>query len=289
MLRLEAVSKRYGRAAPVLTGVDLELTAGQVVAIKGGNGSGKSTLLRIVVGLSSPSTGIVTGRPESIGYVPERFPPDERLSAAAYLLHMGRIRGLTTRVASRRAARLCDRLGLIGDASAPLQRLSKGNAQKVAVAQALLVAPQLLVLDEPWSGLDSTAHGVLNELVTEAAGSGAAVLFTDHGDALTSAGASVGYELTGGCLRPRPGASGQRHVVSEVVLAAPVTGPAPRRVQWSALPGVLDTCHEGDTVTVRVADAHRDALLLAALRRGWSVTELRRAAASAQPPESGAR
>ncbi|MDN5934145.1 MAG: ATP-binding cassette domain-containing protein, partial [Pseudonocardia sp.] len=59
MLRLEAVSKRYGRAAPVLTGVDLELTAGQVVAIKGGNGSGKSTLLRIVVGLSSPSTGVV--------------------------------------------------------------------------------------------------------------------------------------------------------------------------------------------------------------------------------------
>ncbi|MFK0017368.1 ATP-binding cassette domain-containing protein [Streptomyces sp. NPDC091027] len=179
-MRLESLSKRYGRGDWILRDVDLEAPAGEVVAFTGGNGSGKSTLLRIAVGLSRPTRGAVAARPPVVGYVTDRFSPNERMSAAAYLAHMGRVRGMTTSVASARAGRILDRLALVGGKHAPLRSPSKGNAQKVALAQALPVDPGLLVLDEPWSGLDADAHGVLAEIMTEVAASGGTVVFTDH-------------------------------------------------------------------------------------------------------------
>lgn len=129
----------------MLQDVDLEIPTGEVAAIAGANGSGKSTLLRLLVGLSRPTRGTVSGQPEVIGYVPDRFSPQERMSAMEYLTHLGRIRGLSTRVASARADQLVDRLALVGGKPSPLRTLSRGNAQKVALAQALPVQPQLLV------------------------------------------------------------------------------------------------------------------------------------------------
>ncbi|MEU2717294.1 ATP-binding cassette domain-containing protein [Streptomyces sp. NPDC007205] len=79
LLRLQAVSKRYGRGDWILRDVDVEAPAGEVVAFTGGNGSGKSTLSRIAVGLSRPTRGRVTTRPPVVGYVPDRFSPDERM------------------------------------------------------------------------------------------------------------------------------------------------------------------------------------------------------------------
>jgi ABC-type multidrug transport system ATPase subunit len=117
----------------------------------------------------------VSGQPEVIGYVPDRFPPNERLSAMEYLTHLGRIRDLRTSVAAARADQLLDRLALVGGKHSALRTLSKGNAQKVALAQALLMPPQLLVLDEPWSGLDVSAHGTLAAIIADVAGTGGAV------------------------------------------------------------------------------------------------------------------
>ncbi|MEI5032526.1 ABC transporter ATP-binding protein [Streptomyces sp. S1A(2023)] len=253
--------------------MDVEAPAGEVVAFAGGNGSGKSTLLRIAVGLSRPTRGTVVARPPVVGYVPDRFSPNERMSAVAYLTHMGRVRGLTTSVASARADRLLDRLALVGGKHAPLRSLSKGNAQKVALAQALLVDPGLLVLDEPWSGLDADAHGVLAEIMTEVAASGGTVVFTDHRESVTRARATLTYTVSRGHVAlkgPETRATEQRPV-SDVVLTAGRDGRVPQDLGWEQLDGVLTVSRDAMGVRMSVGRESTDALLFTALQHGWSV------------------
>ena len=275
MLRLEAVSKRYGRGRWLLQDVNLEISAGEVAAIAGANGSGKSTLLRLLVGLSRPTSGTVSGHPEVIGYVPDRFPPNERLSAMEYLTHLGRIRGLTTRVARARADQLVDRLALAGGKHSPLRTLSKGNAQKVALAQALLAQPQLLVLDEPWSGLDASAHGVLADIIAEVASAGGLVVFTDHRESITAAYASRTYVVGAGKVsRRRTEMVIESRPTIDVVLREPSGSRKPHDVDWHAVDGVLEVIGQAETITIRVTRDCSDAVLLIALQHGWTVTSL---------------
>ncbi len=264
-VRLREVSKRYGRGRHVLAGVDLDVRPAEILAVTGGNGSGKSTLLRIVAGLSRPSSGQVTRTGRVVGYVPERFPSHDRMSASSYLCHMGRVRGLTTPQAERRAGELLERLALVGGAGTPMRRLSKGNAQKVALAQALLVPPDVLVLDEPWAGLDASVHGVLGELMREAAGQGAAVLFTDHHESIVSTRATAVCRITDGHLT---GAETR----GEVVLVTLVPGRTSDPLGWPDLPGVLSTAERDGGVELVVSRGSHDALLVEAVTHGWSVT-----------------
>ncbi|MDR7278034.1 ABC transporter ATP-binding protein [Catenuloplanes atrovinosus] len=272
LVELRGVGKRYGRSRTVLDDIDLVIYPGEVVGVIGGNGSGKSTLLRIVAGLSPVTSGTVVARPRAIGYVPERFPTQARVSARSYLTHIGRIRGLGTRAARARADELLSRLALVGGANAELRRLSKGNAQKVAVAQALMVPPQLLVLDEPWSGLDAAAHEVLAELIAETAREGGAVVFTDHREAVVSASASVIYRIAGGRLSTAP--SGEALAFVELVDAA-LDAPEP---DWWRLPGVLEAGREDAVVTLEIVAKYADELIFQALGNGWSVQSVRRSA-----------
>ena len=172
---LSSVGKRYARRRWVLTEIDLDIAPGQIVAITGSNGAGKSTLLNIMAGITRATTGTVTGRPRAIGYVPELFPVRTRAVGAAYLRHMGRIRGLSTAVAARRASSLMDRFEL-SESETSLRQLSKGNAQRVGLIQALLVPPELLILDEPATGLDELGNDVLTQIVQEVARDGGAVV-----------------------------------------------------------------------------------------------------------------
>lgn len=267
MLRLHSVSKRYGRGDWILRDVDAEAPAGEVVAFAGGNGSGKSTLLRIAVGLSRPTRGTVAARPPVVGYVPDRFSPNEGMSAVAYLTHLGRVRGLTTSAASARSGQLLERLALVGGRHAPLRSLSKGNAQKVALAQALLVEPGLLVLDEPWSGLDADAHGVLLEIMSEVTASGGTVVFTDHRESVTRARATRTYTVSKGHVSLQ----GPEPAASDVVLTVGRDGRVPQDLTWEHLDGVLTVSRHGTHVKVCVQRTSTDALLFTALQHGWSV------------------
>jgi ABC-type multidrug transport system ATPase subunit len=270
-LRVVRMSKRYGRGRWVLREVDLALAAGAAVTITGANGSGKSTLLRLLAGVSRPTRGTITGRPEVVGYVPDRFPAGDAMSAVAYLAHMGRIRGLP---GNRRGLELLDRLELAGGVRTPIRALSKGNAQKVALAQALLVPPGLLVLDEPWSGLDAAAHGVLGDILGEVTGRGGTVVFTDHREAIGRRHAWVAYGISEG----RVSRLAQPEVVAaepaRIVLADPA-GQA-RPLDWGRVPGVLTAGATGPRLHLTVQDTQSDGLLLTALRHGWSVEEVRR-------------
>ncbi|WP_137967821.1 ABC transporter ATP-binding protein [Streptomyces antimycoticus] len=179
-MRLRGVGRRYGLGGPwVLRGVDLEVPPGSLTRVEGRNGSGKSTLLRLLAGIDAPSTGRITGRPPT-AYVPERFPAELPFSALGYLTHLGRIHGLSRAAAARGAGEWLERFGADGYAGTPLAELSKGTSQKIAVAQALLAAPGLLVLDEAWTGLDQAARGVLDAAVAERVADGGAVVFVDH-------------------------------------------------------------------------------------------------------------
>lgn len=200
-MRLEQVGLRYGhRGTSVLSDITLTFPPGQVSAVLGRNGSGKSTLLRIVAGVLAPTSGRVDGRPRVVGYVPERFPSRLRMPARAYLRHMGRIRGMSTAAAGARSTHLLERLEFVGGQDTPIAELSKGNAQKVALAQAFLVPPGLLVLDEPWSGLDPAVHGILIGLVGAARDDGAVVVLTEHRPAVVEQVATDIYHLVNGTL-----------------------------------------------------------------------------------------
>jgi len=177
-VRIDGVWFRYARSAPwTLSGVDLTLEPGETAVVLGPNGSGKSTLLQLAAGVLRPARGIVTGRPAVVGWVPERFPADQPFTARAYLRHMGAIRGRDVTDDIERWAR---RLDFESFLDVRLSRLSKGSAQKVGLVQALLALPGLLVLDEPWEGLDALTREQVPGLVAEVVERGGSVLISDH-------------------------------------------------------------------------------------------------------------
>lgn len=179
-MRLDGIAKRYGIRSPwVLRDVSIEIPPGRLIRFEGRNGSGKSTILRLIAGVCEPSRGQVAGRPVT-GYVPERFPPALPFAAREYLSHIGRVYGLAGADLDARIRACLDRLGGRELARVPLRKMSKGMAQKVAVAQALLPGAGLLVLDEAWTGLDAPAKAALDEAVAERLEAGGSVVYVDH-------------------------------------------------------------------------------------------------------------
>ncbi|MBZ3904602.1 ABC transporter ATP-binding protein [Streptomyces griseiscabiei] len=203
LLRLEGVGRRYGlRGDWVLRDVDLEIAPGTLTRVEGANGTGKSTLLRVLAGLDAPTEGRATGRPRT-AYVPERFPAALPFTAAEYLTHLGAVHGLDRPAAARAAAEWLERFGAAEYARTPMGELSKGSSQKVAVAQALLAAPELLVLDEAWTGLDADAREELERVVGERTASGAAVVFVDHDPRRLAGAPDATYAVVDGALELR--------------------------------------------------------------------------------------
>ncbi|MEU1013491.1 ATP-binding cassette domain-containing protein [Streptomyces sp. NPDC005890] len=202
-LCLTAVGRRYGIRGPwVLRGVDLVLASGTLTRIEGANGTGKSTLLRLLAGLDAPSEGRITGRPRT-AYVPERFPSALPFTAAGYLTHLGTVHGLDRKTAARAADTWLERFGAGACAGTPMARLSKGSSQKVAVAQALLGDPELLVLDEAWTGLDAAARAELERAVAERTAAGGAVVFVDHDPRRLAGAPEAVYAVIDGRLERR--------------------------------------------------------------------------------------
>ncbi|MFJ3877478.1 ATP-binding cassette domain-containing protein [Streptomyces sp. NPDC090077] len=226
-MRLTGVGHRYGRRRPwVLRGITAELPAGALVRVEGGNGGGKSTLLRVVAGIDTPTEGRIEGRPPRTAYVPERFPAALPLTAGAYLTHLGRVHGLTGATAARRAAEGLERFGAAGYARTPMAELSKGTSQKVAVAQALLAGPGLLVLDEAWTGLDAPARAELDRAVAERTAAGGTVVFVDHDPARLAGLPDAHYRVRGGALEAADAQPAARAAAVRIHAAGP-PGAAP--------------------------------------------------------------
>ncbi|MCS0602188.1 ATP-binding cassette domain-containing protein [Streptomyces sp. LP11] len=207
-VRLTAVGRRYGLRGPwVLRGVDLGVGPGTLVRVDGANGSGKSTLLRLLARLDAPSEGRISGRPRT-AYVPERFPAALPFTPLGYLAHLGAVHGLPREAAARAAKTWLERFGAEAYGRTPMARLSKGSSQKVAVAQALVGDPELLVLDEAWTGLDAPARAELERAVAERTAAGGAVVFVDHDPRRLAGMPDATCTVTGGRLERRTGGHG---------------------------------------------------------------------------------
>ncbi len=247
----------------MLRGVDLELPARALIRIDGANGTGKSTLLRLLAGIDTPDEGRIDGPRPRTAYVPERFPAALPFTAAGYLVHLGRIHGLRTTEATVRAREWLARFGADGHARTPLAELSKGTSQKVAVAQALLAEPELLVLDEAWTGLDTAARDELDRAVVERVAAGSTVVFVDHDPRRLAGAVDATHRVVGHRLAAVP-----------VPLSAEEAGPRVRieltGAAGAALPAGLPGAPVrepgiGETIRLTVASVHSDALLRALL------------------------
>ena len=150
MVSLQHISKSFG-SQKVLNDVSLEIPAGQIVGLLGPNGAGKSTLMKILIGLWSADSGTVSA-PSRIGYLPENNPLYEEMYVTEYLQFMAKMTNDKCQMTNVDA--LIDKVGLTPEKHKHIRELSKGYRQRVGLAQALLGDPELLILDEPTTGLD---------------------------------------------------------------------------------------------------------------------------------------
>ena len=187
MLVLSGLSKRFG-SLQALDDLSLSLDRGEIVGFVGANGAGKSTTMRIVMGVLHADAGTVTwkGTPvdaairRGIGYMPEERGLYPRMKVAEQLVYLARLHGLSASAAKAAANRWTERLGLEERRGDEVQSLSLGNQQRVQLAAALVSDPELLILDEPFSGLDPVAVDVMSQVLLERAAAGVPTLFSSH-------------------------------------------------------------------------------------------------------------
>lgn len=186
-VRVQGVTKRFGKHTAV-SGLDLEVPRGVIYGLLGPNGSGKTTTLRMIMGILGPDEGQVDlfGAPPDeaarrrIGYLPEERGVYRKMKCQDLIVFLAEIRGIPRAEGRRRALAWLDRLGLREWADKKVEDLSKGMQQKIQFIGTVIHEPELLVLDEPFSGLDPINQDVLEEIVLDFHARGTTILFSTH-------------------------------------------------------------------------------------------------------------
>ena len=189
-LEVRGLTKRY-RGVPVVNNVSFAVNASEVTGYLGPNGSGKSTTVKMLTGLVEPSRGEILldgvdirrdliGYKRRLGYVPEEAHVYPSLTGMEYLQLMGRLRELPEDVVNGKAADLLKLFSLYLHRNAPLASYSKGMKQRVLISSALLHDPEILIFDEPLSGLDVSSALLFKHLVAELAARGKIILYISH-------------------------------------------------------------------------------------------------------------
>jgi len=190
MLELKGIGKSYGHVAAVRN-ISFSLRRGEVLGYLGPNGAGKSTTLKMLAGLLEPTSGSIEldGRnirenidacKQKTGYIPEQAEVYTHLSGWEYLQLVGRLRLMPEKPLETKIQRLLTELGLAMDMNQPMENYSKGMRQKVLVAAALLHDPDVLLLDEPLSGLDVSTVLIFKEILRAFAALGKIIIFSSH-------------------------------------------------------------------------------------------------------------
>lgn len=187
MLEIDQLRKSYGRVV-ALDGVSLRVAPGEMVGFVGANGAGKSTAMRIAMGLLAADGGMVrwNGSPltfairQRFGYMPEQRGLYPKMRIVDQVAYFGQLRGMPTARARQAAQDLIARMQVVAEPNAMLQTLSLGNQQRVQLAAALVHDPEVLILDEPFSGLDPVGVDAMADTLAQRRASGVGVLFSSH-------------------------------------------------------------------------------------------------------------
>lgn len=187
MLELQHLTRTYGEFLAA-DSVSFTVPDGRMVGFVGGNGAGKTTTMRMIMGVLAPTSGAVLwdrqpatrAERSRFGYMPEERGLYPKQPVLAQLAYLGRLHGMTQQGAKERATDLLTRFGLGERLSSPVETLSLGNQQRAQIIASVMGDPLMLVLDEPFSGLDPTAVDQMSELLREHTAQGTPVLFSSH-------------------------------------------------------------------------------------------------------------
>ena len=187
MLELNGITRSFG-GRRVLHDVSFTVEPGRMTGFVGANGAGKTTTMRIVLGVLGADAGTVawngspltTNARTQFGYMPEERGLYPKMKVAEQVIYLGRLHGMSADAAKRSTSNLLDQLGLAERADSTIETLSLGNQQRAQIAAALVHDPEVLILDEPFSGLDPIAVEVVQGVLAGFAAKGAPVLFSSH-------------------------------------------------------------------------------------------------------------
>lgn len=269
--------RKYGDTV-ALDGLTVSIPAGVVFGLLGPNGSGKTTSMRAVMGVTALDAGEIRWEGRVVtrsdrmrfGYMPEERALYPDMYVAEHLIYFARLHGATKAVAEGRAAEWLERLNLSERAGEKISNLSQGNKQRVQVANTLIHQPELMLMDEPFSGLDPVGIGFLADVLSERAAEGATVVFSSHQldvvESLCSQVAIVhkGRLVSAGSTRDVTAPTGSR-------LSLEVRGARPG---WERrLKGVRVLAKENGRLDLELLPGHAPSEVLDQARRAGEVTE----------------
>jgi ABC-2 type transport system ATP-binding protein len=298
-LEIDQLNKRYGDVV-ALEDTTFQVRAGEIFGFVGSNGAGKTTTMRIVLGVLAADSGAVRwdGRPldldtrRRVGYMPEERGLYPRMKVAEQLVYLARLHGMSVEAARRSVDEWTERLGVAARRGDDVLKLSLGNQQRVQLAAALVHDPEILVLDEPFSGLDPVAVDVMSGVLRHKADLGVPVMFSSHQlDLVERLCDRVGIIRQGRMVAVGTVDELRAGGNEELVVQAPKAPPG-----WAAgLPGVTVLDQTADTTRLELAAGADDqAILRAALatgpvhefgRRRPSLVDLFRHIVTADPSE----
>lgn len=276
MLEVDGLTKRYGTKL-ALSDLSFSVRPGEVYGFVGANGAGKTTAMRIMLGVLAADSGVVRwqGKPVTFetrrrfGYMPEERGLYPKMRVTEHLVYLARLHGLDLGTATRSADALTERLGVAERRNDAIEKLSLGNQQRVQLAAALVHDPEVLVLDEPFSGLDPVGVDALAGVLLERARRGVPVVFSSHQlDLVERLCDSVGIINAGrmvasGTVEDLRAQEGRRQLLV-IVRDAPAG--------WAAvIPGVTVVSERRGELVLELADGVDDQEVLAAATRAGRV------------------
>ncbi len=285
MLEVLGVTKRYGDVV-ALDGLSMAVAPGRIHGFVGRNGAGKTTTMRIILGLAQPDAGDVrwNGRPATgedrrgFGYMPEERGLYPKMTALDQIVYFARLSGMAAADARTAATTILGSIGLGDRSGEPVERLSLGNQQRCQLAAALVTAPDLLVLDEPFSGLDPVGVDALAGVLQSQVDHGTSVVYSSHQlDLVERLSDEVTIIDQGRVVASGPVATVRRSRGADQLRVTLEGG----RTAWAEnLPGAKVIGHDGDEVVLELVAGADDQAILDAARQAGRVRSFRREAPS---------